>query len=531
MRRLLVPVIALVLLLPGAVPATADPAPVGGGADQRALRGYAVDTWRSMVAMVDPGTGLPADNIGGDLAAATRSTYTSPTNIGGYLWSTVVARDLRLISTREATRRAAATLATLARLRQHTDSGMFYNWYDPRSGDVLTVWPEDGNPVTPFLSSVDNGWLAAGLLVARSALPELRAEVDAVLAPMDFGFFYNPDAKGAGLPGLIRGGFWDTAPPGCSVVGNYRDRGPDVWYTCNHYDITVTEPRIASYLGIAFGQIPPEHYFATWRTLPDTCDWSWAEQKPVGFHTSHLGVPVFEGAYRYQGIQFVPSWGGDMFEALMPDLFVPEDRWGPRSWGRNHPATVAGQIAHGMTDARYGYWGFSPASDPFGGYREWGVDAMGMDTLGYASDVERANYDAGFGECRPAGPQPSYGDGVVTPHAVFLALRYAPREAVRNLARLRADFDVYGSGGFYDAVAVRSGTVARRYLALDQGMIMGALGNELADDDVRKAFVTPQFERAIRPLLAMETFNVPARQDLPIGQDSADAPATTREGR
>ncbi|GFJ92709.1 hypothetical protein [Phytohabitans rumicis] len=103
-----------------------------------------------------------------------------------------------------------------------------------------------------------------------------------------------------------------------------------------------------------------------------------------------------------------------MFEALMPDLFVPEAKWGPRSWGRNHPATVAGQIEHGLRDAKYGYWGFSPASDPFGGYKVWGVDAMGMDPGGYPSDVEASNYDAGFGDCRTSGPAPTYGDGVVT---------------------------------------------------------------------------------------------------------------------
>jgi hypothetical protein len=462
-----------------------------------------------MVAMVDPATALPADNIGGDLAPGSRSAYTSPTNIGGYLWSAVAARDLGLISRREAARRVGDTLDTLARLPRHTWSGMYYNWYDPHTGAVIRVWPEDGTPRTPFLSSVDNGWLAAALLVVRGAVPEHRAQADALLGPMDFGFYYNPTARGPDIPaGLLRGGFWDTEPTECSVVDNYRDRGPDVWYTCNHYDIAVTEPRIASYLGIAFGQIPPAHYFATQRTFPDSCDWSWLEQRPVGFHTSHLGVPVFEGAYRYRGIQFVPSWGGDMFEALMPDLFVPEAAWGPRSWGRNHPATVAGQIEHGLREARYGYWGFSPASDPFGGYKVWGVDAMGMDPGGYPSDVEGSNHDAGFGDCRAAGPAPAYGDGVVTPHAVFLALPYARREAVDNLARLRADLDAYGPGGFYDAIAVRSGTVARRYLALDQAMIMGALGNELAGDSIRRAFVTPQIERALRPLLAMEEFNV-----------------------
>jgi hypothetical protein len=522
MRRLLVPtVLSLALTLPGAVPAAAAPQPDGGGsggltgADKRVLRTYAADTWRSMVAMVDPATALPADNIDGDLTAGSRSAYTSPTNIGGYLWSTVVARDLGFISSRDATSRLAATLDTLRRLKHHTDSGMYYNWYNPANGDVVRIWPDTGAPITPFVSSVDNGWLAAALVVVRGAVPGLRNKVDAVLRPMDFGFYYNPEARGAGQPGLIRGGFYDEQPAGCSVVGNYRDRGPDVWYTCNHYDITVTEPRIASYLGIAFGQIPREHYFATWRTLPPTCDWSWAEQQPAGFTATHLGVAVFEGSYVYRGIRFVPSWGGDMFEALMPNLFVPEETWGPRSWGRNHPATVAGQIEHGLRDAGYGYWGFSPAADPFGTYREYGVDAMGMDTLGYASDRERSNYDAGFGECRPPGPAPDYGDGVVTPHAVFLALRYAPRAAIDNLAKLKANLPTYGAGGFFDSVAVGSGTVARRYLALDQGMILGALGNALANDDIRRAFVTPQIAGALRPLLAMEEFNVPARQPGP----------------
>ena len=46
-----------------------------------------------MDAMTVGATGLPADNIGGDLDPATRSEYTSPTNIGAYLWSTAAARD------------------------------------------------------------------------------------------------------------------------------------------------------------------------------------------------------------------------------------------------------------------------------------------------------------------------------------------------------------------------------------------------------------------------------------------------------
>lgn len=505
MRRLLVPLTTLLLVLAGGARAAtaAPPSPA-----DTTLRTYAADTWKSMVALANPATGLVADNIKGDLTSP--STYTSPTNIGGYMWSAVVADKLGIITREEARARVAQTLATLATLKHHDRSGMYYNWYDPRDGSVVTVWPDDGSTVYPFLSSVDNAWLAASLRVVEGALPELKAPADAILSKMNFGFYYNPNAGTPfGNKGLIAGGFWDSPPPGCALP---RD---GVWFTCNHYDITVTEPRIATYLGIGAGQIPAEAYYHTMRTLPDSCDWSWQEMEPQGPTTTYDGVSVYEGSYRYQGITFVPSWGGDMFEALMPDLFVPETTWGPNSWGRNHPATVAAQIAHGMQDAKYGYWGFSPASNPFGGYSAWGVDAMGMDTDGYPSDVQGGKYDAGFGTCRPPGPPAVYGDGVVTPHAAFLALPYAQGPVLTDLAGLKSNFDAYGPGGFYDAIAVRSGTVAKRYLSLDQAMIMGAIGNVLGGNVLKKAFVTPEFEQRIRPLLAAETFNVPANQSLP----------------
>ena len=478
---------------------------------ERTLMRYAVDTWRSFEAMVEPSTGLVADNIEGDLDPSTRSAFTSPTNIGGYLWSTVVARDLRIISKREAYQRMSQTLATVAQLEQHDDSGMFYNWYSPTTLEVLRVWPEDGSTVYPFLSSVDNGWLAAALMVVGDAEPRLRAQADAIFDTMDFGFYYDPQAKAD--VGLLRGGFWVEQPPGCSTLANYRDRGPDVYYTCHHYGAFNTEPRIASYIGIATGQIPPEHYFGPWRTFPDeNCDFGWSEQDGIGEWREYLGVRVWEGAYEYNDNYLVPTWGGSMFEALMPDLFVPEARWGADSWRVNHPRFVQAQIHHGLVEADYGYWGFSPSSNPDGGYREYGVDLVGMDEPGYTSDQERTTADIGYVTisgvvCREGRPLPTdYGDGVVTPHAAFLALPYAPDEALRNLAKLRRNFDVYGAGGFYDAVAVQSGTVAKRYLSLDQAMIMAAIGNELRDDMIKGYFVDREVRRALRPLMAMESF-------------------------
>jgi hypothetical protein len=481
----------------------------------RLLRSYAADTWRSFVAMVDEQSGLPADNVGGDLSATSRSAYTSPTNIGAYLWSTVVARDIGLVSRDEALARMRKTLRTVAGLERHEHSGMFYNWYDPTTGQKLRIWPENGSVVKPFLSSVDNGWLATGLLLVGNAEPRLAPQANRIRERMDFGFYYNPDALGPDAPaGQIRGGFWDEDPQDpAAVKGNYRGRGPDVWYTGHHYGAFNTEPRIASYLGIAGGQIPREHYFGTYRTFPDdNCDWAWTETRPVGAWDEYLGVPVFEGALPYRGTHVVPTWGGSMFEALMVPLFVPEERWGPRSWGVNHPLYVRGQIEHGMDEAGYGYWGFSPSNNPAGGYREYGVDQLGMDGPGYTTDQERTAVDQPYEGCREGSPAPTeYGDGVVTPHASFLALRYAPHAALANLARLRQDFDAYGRGGFYDAVAVRSGQVSKRYLSLDQGMVMAALGNALSDDNMRRYVARGRFEKRLRPLMAMEEFAASGR--------------------
>jgi hypothetical protein len=486
--------IAVAVLAPaGALAQAADDRP--GSGERRVLEGYAADTWRSFELLVDPGTGLPSDNVTVD---GIRSRYTSPTNVGTYLWSTLAARDLGIVRSSEAHARIGRALDALAGLERHEPSGMFYNWYDPTTGAKLTTWPVDGSPVYPFLSTVDNGWLAAALLMVRNAVPPLARRAAELLAPMDFGAYYDPAA------GLLRGGFW-VDPPGTTCT--FPDRG--VLYTCHHYGALNTEPRIASYLGIAFGQVPATHYFKMWRTFPDTCDWGWQEQQPEGATRTYLGVEVFEGSYGYRGMRLVPSWGGSMFEALMVPLLVPEGRWGPRSWGVSHPLHMRAQIEHGLQEAAYGYWGFSPSNNPAGGYREWGVDAIGMEPNGYTSDDARTLVDYGFGDCRPAQPIPppsAYSGGVVTPHASFLALPFEPRAALANLANLRRDFDAYGEGGFYDAVNVDTGQVSRYWLALDQGMVMAAIANRLNGDRLQRYLTAGAVERAIRPLLAVEEF-------------------------
>jgi hypothetical protein len=494
MRSLRVTVVAALFVT--AVIVAAPSAPAAGTAvgaatslsasDKQTLRDYAAATWQSFVAMVDPDSGLPADKLGTD---GSRSVETSTTNIGAYMWSALVAERLGIIDHNEVVSRLTTTIGTLETMERHTASGQYYNWYDHRTGAKLTIWPPTGAPLTPILSSVDNGWLATGLRLVSQGVPELADRAGALFDSMDFGFYYRPAVN--------------------RIAFFYA---PDTGESPCCYDTIVSESRIASYIGIGKGELPQRHYFGAWRSFPNTCDWSWQETKPLGVNRTYYGVNVFEGAYPYNGTKVVPGWGGSMFEALMPSLFVPEEVWGPRSWAINHPLTVAAQIHHGLVDADYGYWGFSPSNIPEGGYNAFGVDAIGMNPGGYFSNEDNTGVDHGFAGCPGRDPQPdpppsAYTNGVVTPHAAFLALRWAPRQALDNLAKLRADFDIYTDrGGFLDSVNVDTGTVSQFYLSLDQGMIMAAIGNELGSDFLRKLFVTPDFTQALRPVIGIEEF-------------------------
>jgi hypothetical protein len=432
---------------------------------QGALHRYAIDVWRSLVAMTLPNTGLPADNIS---AIGERARRTSPTNIASSIWSTLAARDLKIITPDEAHHSIGRILNTLRGMEYHQPSGMFYNWYDPVTGDKLTVWPDNRRPLSPFLSSVDNGWLATALIMIHNNVPEFRNPAKDILDRMNFGVFYD---KGEGQ---LRGGFWQAQPSEPSDRGTVKDHsGKDhaVFFTKHYYGTLNSETRIASYIGIARGQLPDTHYSKLQR-----------------------------GHYIYRGMKIVPSWGGSMFEALMVTLFVPESEWGPKSWGVNHPLYVRAQIEHGLFEAQYGYWGFSPSNNPAGGYREYGVDAIGMKHDGYYS-----NNDNTPAESSP--PASAYTNGVVTPHAVFLALPFAPDAALQNLANLRRDFkDAYGPYGFYDAINVQTGQVAQYYLALDQGMIMAAIANQLGNNQLQGYFANDDVKRALEPLLRGEVF-------------------------
>ena len=485
MKRVLAGVVLAGALVLGGGPGIAGAAP----RDRAALERYARATWASLDAMTDPRSGLPTDQLHAD---GTRDRQTSTTNIGAYLWSAVAAQRLGLL------RRASSSRACRGRSRPSrgwsatSPTASSTTGTTTGRGDKLEV-DESGAARVPILSSVDNAWLATGLRVLAGAVPEVAPRARALYDSMDFGVYYEPSVNRIDF----------------HIVPSTGER-----VCC--YDTVVSESRIADYVGIAKGELPRRVYYGRWRTFPDTCDYAFQETRPAGLERSYDGVPVYDGSYPYRGTRLTPSWGGSMFEALMPALFVPEERWGPGSWRMNHPLTVDAQADHGLRVAGYGVWGFSPSNTPQGGYGIYGVDAIGMDPAGNASNEDKTLVDAGFPGCpdRPAVPDPpasAYTNGVVTPHAAFLALRYRPALALADLRRLEALPGMFGRWGFADSVNVSTGRVSSGYLSLDQGMVMAALGNALGDDVLRRAFAGRDARKALRPVLGVEEFAVSPR--------------------
>jgi hypothetical protein len=510
--RLTALLVAALAALTLSTPATATPAaPASTGAftaQQRAvLYGIARDTWKFYAADVDPKTHLPLDNLG---PGNTRGQYTSAANIGVYLWAVVSAGDLHLIDRRTEDQLVSSTLTEVTKLKR--SNGFLYQWYDTNTADVIRN-PGDidcTTETTPaqdncwFLSAVDNGWYASGLVVARQALPELSGLVDSLVKPMNFGIFYDNGPQTAcntnpAVPG--------NQPTGQMFGGYYVDQGPAGY----HNGALYSDPRIAMYLGMGLKQMPGDVWWRTWRTLPpQQCstdpDFSWQGQWPVGGYWQNYRDPqsgktfrVWEGHYTYPGtgLTYLPTWAGGMFEALMADQVVPETAWGPRGFGLADQRTVQVQIQYATKTLGYPVWGMSPSStaDDTGDYGGFGVQGLQFPTgQQLAQDVS------------PGTPA----ETTVSPHASAIALDVAPQQAYANLATLRSRYPgVYTSdGGFYDAVNPATGAIGHRRLVLDQSMIMAALDNSLNGGALQRHFAADPTSWAAHAYLGEETLSL-----------------------
>lgn len=413
-------------------------------------RRLAEDTWRGLEALTDREHGLPLDTVsfGAASVAAEHShaaDYTSTTNIGMHVIGVVAAHGLGLIDARAAEDRIRLTLATLSRLE--TDGGLFFNYYDTTSLERTSR----------FVSFVDSGWLAAGLMVARMAFPNLYEHCTALLERMNFNAFYDRGSD------LFSHGYF------------VEPRGPSPY----HYGVLYTEARLGALIAIGKGEAPESVWFSMIRTFPAGCRWQ--RRTPEGVREkSVLGYSVTAGYYEWEGMRYVPSWGGSMFEALMPALVLDEAAVAPKSLGANGRAHARAQRRFALRQLDLPVWGFSPSATPGSArYGEYGVALLG--SLGY-----------------PSGP--------VTPHASALAMVEMPRAALANLRRLAGRYEIYGQYGFYDAVDARTGQVAYKYLALDQSMILIALANHLAGGVVQRHFAADPIIQRILPLIAAEDF-------------------------
>ncbi|MDQ1743612.1 MAG: hypothetical protein QOE23_1951 [Pseudonocardiales bacterium] len=547
-RRWLVLVAVLALVqLPAAVSAAPGPAafhPAATGAHgsaasvarfhglsrgQRAsLLAIARDTWKFYSVDVDPATHLPLDNVsfaGGSATPTSYGRYTSSANIGVYLWAVVAARDLGLITTGQANALAGATLSTVAQLRRY--QGMLFQWYDTSTGHVIrnpgdidcTTEPTPTFDNCYFLSNVDNGWYASGLIEVRQALPGVSAQASALLGEMNFGLFYdgraethcnvNPAIAGNQPTGQMYGGYYAGLPP---------DQG-DNWTHYYHNGALYSDPRISAYIGMGLHQMPGNVWWRSWRELPPPApfpdcqatdpDFSWQGQWPmpgswVTYTDPQSGqrFPVWEGHYVYPGtdLSFIPTFAGGMFEGLMANEVVPETSWGRHSFGLADVRTARVQIRYAKQQLGYPVWGMSPSStaDDSGGYGVFGVEGLVFPYYGFGADASHPNQ--GLSLCHGCATE-----DVVTPHASFLALDVTPQQAYANIAALRSRYPgVYGVDGFFDAVNPVTGAVGHRILVLDQSMIMAALANALDDRSMQRHFAADPVSWAARTYLGLE---------------------------
>src|SRR6266581_272658 len=447
----------IVLMIVSLQQTSAASVPVGpvanfGGlssSQRAALLNIARDTWKFYSVDVDAVTHLPMDNVtfaGGSATASGYGRHTSASNVGVYLWAVVAANDLGLIGRPEARARIQATLSEVAQLQRF--DGFLYQWYDTTTGHVIRN-PGDidcTTETTPtfdncfFVSNVDNGWYASGLIVVRQAMPALAGLVNRLIAPMNFGLFYdaraethcnvNPAITGNQPTGQMFGGYYAGLPP---------DQG-DNWTHYYHNGALYSDPRISAYIGMGLHQMPGNVWWRSWRELPPPApfadcattdpDFSWQGQWPMAgsWQTytdpqSGQRFPVWEGHYTYKdsGLTFIPSFAGGMFEGLMANQVVPETSWGQHSFGLADARIAQVQIKYATEQLHYPVWGMSPSStaDDTGGYGGFGVAGL---KFPYVAGPTADNPSLGLAQCHDCA-----NETVVTPHASFIALDVAPQ--------------------------------------------------------------------------------------------------------
>lgn len=278
-----------------------------------------------------------------------------------------------------------------------------------------------------------------------SRLSRLARRCDQVVEEMDFSFLFDVERK------LFMIGYNVTA-----------SRADD-----SYYDLLASEARLASFVGIAKGDVPQQHWFRMGRTLT-----------------------------KVDGGRALISWTGTMFEYLMPLLVM-----------RNYPATLLSETYRTIVDRQIEYGA------------ERGVP-WGISEAAYNVRDLHLNYQYGpFGVPGLGLKRGLIEDLVVAPYATMLALEVAPDEALKNLRRLQKE-GALGPYGFYESIDYtaerlpegQKSVLIRAFMTHHQGMSLVSLANVLYEDLVERRFHADPAVQATELLL---------QERIPVGVPAA----------
>ena len=268
----------------------------------------------------------------------------------------------------------------------------------------------------------------AGRAAERLSEADLLAGRCLELADIDYEFLYDRERH------LLAIGF---------NVGEHR-------LDASFYDLLASEARLGSFIAIAQGKLPQDHWFSLGRLL-----------------TTSGGRPA------------LLSWSGSMFEYLMPLLVMPT--YERTLLDETYRAVVERQIEYG---------------------RERGVP-WGVSESGYSKTDAQLNYQYhAFGVPGLGFKRGLADDVVVAPYASAMALMVDPESSTANLRRLAKE-GMLGPYGFYEAIDYtparlprgQQSVTVRSYMVHHQGMAFLSLAYLLLDRPMQRRFASnPAFQ-------------------------------------
>lgn len=253
----------------------------------------------------------------------------------------------------------------------------------------------------------------------------------------------------------------------------------------SYYDLLASEARIASFVAIAKNDVPLEHW--------------WALGRPYG--------------YLY-GRHVLMSWGGTMFEYLMPLLF--KNFYPDSLMGKACEDAVACQVIYG--ERRGIPWGISEAAySAIDMHKIYQYRSFGVPGLGFKRGLEE--------------------DLVVSPYSTALALAIDPKKAIKNLKEMGEREHLFANFGYYESIDFtrqsaphgKRGVIVYAFMAHHQGMSFLAINNILNDNVLRKRFHSNPRVCGMESLLYEKPPVLPAiaqgsRKEVPVSRLTPIAP-------